>query len=165
MTTISQKYGNHPMTPCVPTLVVGHAVCMYAHLAPSCCQLVSGIIYSACSNNSSVSSLSKVTARKSASSSSLRNISEHHSCTSVLLLLHISDTANPPMEVVGVSSTEPSLDQLLRKRGKSRGWRSRGKGIVYDPAKQSLEIHRVKEIERSSRLPACGIYTGNMPNV
>jgi hypothetical protein len=91
-------------------------------------------------------------------SGSHRNISEHHSHTSCLPPLHYSNTTNPPMEIAAVSGTEPSPDQFLRKRGKTRSWPPREKGIVYDPAKQSLEIHRIKKIERSSKLPACGIY-------
>jgi hypothetical protein len=69
------------------------------------------------------------------------------------------------MEIAAVSGTEPSPDQFLRKRGKTRSWPPREKGIVYDPAKQSLEIHRIKKIERSSKLPACGIYAGNSHNI
>jgi hypothetical protein len=98
-------------------------------------------------------------------SGSLRIISEHHSHPSFLPPLHCSNPANPPMEIAAVSGTEPSPDQFLRKRGKTRSWPPREKGIVYDPAKQSLEIHRIKKIERSSKLPACGIYASSSHNI
>jgi hypothetical protein len=66
------------------------------------------------------------------------------------------------MEIAAVSGTEPSPEQFLRQRGKTR---SREKGIVYDPANQSLKIRRIKKIERSSKLSARGIYTGDNTNI
>ena len=75
--------------------------------------------------------------------------------------LHYFHTVNPSMEIAAVSGTEPSPEQFLRQRGKTR---SREKGIVYDPANQSLKIRRIKKIERSSKLSARGIYTGENTN-
>jgi hypothetical protein len=38
-----------------------------------------------------------------------------------------------PMEIAAVTGTEPSPEQFLHKRGRTRSWPPREKGIVYDP--------------------------------
>ena len=118
-----------------------------------------------CSSYPSVPFLSKVTAKSG--SIGLRT---HFglSCLSYSLpFIKPFRYCQSPMEIAAVTGTEPSPEQFLHKRGKTRSWPPREKGIVYDPAQKSLAIHRIKKIERerSSKLPGYKIHTGNGPDI
>jgi hypothetical protein len=45
----------------------------------------------------------------------------------------------------GISTTDPSPEQFLQKNRKKRSW---GKGIVWNPRRQSLDIQKIADIEK-----------------
>jgi len=49
------------------------------------------------------------------------------------------------MAIAAVTDTAPAPGQFTVRRGKTRSWE---RGIVYDPDKQSLEIKKIKKIEK-----------------
>jgi hypothetical protein len=52
------------------------------------------------------------------------------------------------MAHAATTQTEPSPGQFVSKRGKARSWE---RGIVYNPDKESLEIRKIKKIEKGRR--------------
>lgn len=61
----------------------------------------------------------------------------------------------------GISTTDPSPGQFLQKNRKKRSW---GKGIVWNPKRQSLEIQKIADIEKGISIPttALGILTASL---